>query len=85
MFHQLSLMNESSQFRSWVGYTPSTEECLSASTAKQKYLSKLRTECHHGVLGVLETNCLTATSSELEDDFRRMLGDTLHDLALLHL
>jgi hypothetical protein len=25
-FHQLSLMNESSQFRSWVGYTTSTEE-----------------------------------------------------------
>jgi hypothetical protein len=25
-FHQLSLMNESSQFRSWVGYTMSTEE-----------------------------------------------------------
>ena len=25
-FHQLSLMNESSQFQSWMGYTTSTEE-----------------------------------------------------------
>jgi hypothetical protein len=25
-FHQLGLMNESSQFLSWVGYTTSTEE-----------------------------------------------------------
>src|SRR5260221_8950836 len=27
-FHQLSLMNESSQFQSWAGYTTSTKEWL---------------------------------------------------------
>ena len=46
---------------------------LSASTAKQNYLRRVRTECHRVVFGVLETHVLSATSSEGEDGFRKSL------------
>ena len=45
----------------------------------------MRSECHHVVFGLLDTNFLYTPYSEVEDGFHRMLGDTLLDLALLHL
>jgi hypothetical protein len=43
---------------------------LSVLTAKQNYLRRVHTACHRVIFGVLETNFLPTTSSEVEDGFR---------------
>ena len=51
----------------------------------QHYLRRVHAACHNVVFGVLERNFFSATSSEVEDGFHCMHGDTRSALAPLHL
>src|SRR5260221_3851926 len=69
-FHHISIVLESSRFRSWVGYIAITNEWPERSIPKQKYMERMDSK-YHRIFVVVES-CFLPTLLEGKDEPHRL-------------